>query len=417
MSFIGIIVVIVGLLVSVAIHELAHMLPAKHFGVPVPAYSIGFGPVLWKRTVGETEYRLSAIPLGGYVKICGMYAVGDESVPQVNRRGNMTWAQEARRDSRLSIPAGREGDAFYLLAPWKKIVVMFSGPLSNVLLAALCFTVAFVGIGHPVATPTLSEVLPTVSTASGQVQSPALVQGLQAGDVIERIDGRVISQWQDVSVALQESAGGDAAIVVQRDGQELTVRVRPIRGVDGRWVIGVAPSFEMRSAPLSAVPLAMLDSVVGMGSALASFPLKVWEAGRSIVSGEPRSKDSAVSIVGAARAGGEITSLLSADTPVNALDDTRALRVAAALLSLVASINMALFAFNMVPLPPLDGGHIVVAVYEAARGWVLRRRGVLPRPVDNARLVPLTYGVGGLLFLSSLVLIVADIVNPLHLPV
>lgn len=417
MSSVGIIVVIVGLLASVAIHEVAHMLPAKRFGVPVTAYSVGFGPVLWKRQYGETEYRLSAIPLGGYVKIAGMYAPAKTGTPRFTRSGRVTLAEDARQESAQSIPPGREDNAFYLLPPWKKVVVMFAGPFSNLLVAALCLTVSTVGIGLPVPSPTIAGVVAQIETTQGMVSSPAQLMGIQAGDTIARVADRPIEQWSDISVALEGTNGGQTSLVVIRDGQEIPLSFTPVKGSGGHWVLGVEAGVDFQSASVWSVPTVMWQSMAGMGQVLVTFPFKVWEAGVSIVTGQERDPNGAISVVGAARVGGQMTASLSQEAPSSFIEQARPWMVVSSLLGLIAMMNMALFAFNMVPLPPLDGGHILCALYEAALGWVSRiRGGRAPQPVDTARLVPLTYTVGGLLLVSGLVLVVADIVNPIRLP-
>lgn len=133
-SVLGIVVIVVGILASVALHELGHMIPAKKFGVLVPDYAVGFGPALWKKKIGETTYALRAILLGGYVKIIGMYAPARAGTRLVGRSGKPTLAQEARQGSAEEIPAGQESRAFYLLSAPKKIAVMLGGPLMNLLI-------------------------------------------------------------------------------------------------------------------------------------------------------------------------------------------------------------------------------------------------------------------------------------------
>ena len=149
MGIIGVVIVIVGLLISVALHECGHMLPAKIFGVYVPEFAVGFGPRLlaWKK--GDTTYSLRAILLGGYVRIVGMFAPAREGIKTTNSRGKPTLAQEAREASMEEIPQGYESRAFYLLHPAKKIVVMLGGPMVNLFLSIVLMTVALVGIGIP----------------------------------------------------------------------------------------------------------------------------------------------------------------------------------------------------------------------------------------------------------------------------
>ena len=148
-SITGIVVITIGILVSVALHEVGHMLPAKKFGVLVPDYAVGFGPALWKKKIGDTTYALRAILLGGYVKIVGMYAPARPGTRLVGRRGKVTLAQEAREASAEEIPQGQEHRAFYLLSAPKKITVMLCGPLMNLLICFVLSAVTMVGIGAP----------------------------------------------------------------------------------------------------------------------------------------------------------------------------------------------------------------------------------------------------------------------------
>ena len=164
-SVLGIVVILVGILASVALHELGHMIPAKKFGVLVPDYAVGFGPALWKKKIGETTYALRVILLGGYVKIIGMYAPARAGTRLVGRSGKPTLAQEARQGSAEEIPAGQESRAFYLLSAPKKIAVMLGGPLMNLLICVVLSAVTMMGIGAPTPSRTIADVPTTVRTS------------------------------------------------------------------------------------------------------------------------------------------------------------------------------------------------------------------------------------------------------------
>ncbi|MBN9376111.1 MAG: site-2 protease family protein, partial [Cellulomonas sp.] len=150
---VGVLILVVVLLASIGLHELGHMVPAKKFGVRVGQYMIGFGPTVWSRTRGETEYGLKAIPLGGYVRLAGMYpparAVGD---PPADGGWAIRLAADAREASAEEIPAGEEERAFYRLSTPKKLVVMLGGPVMNLVIAAVLLAIAYVGIGIPAPT-------------------------------------------------------------------------------------------------------------------------------------------------------------------------------------------------------------------------------------------------------------------------
>ena len=400
-SLVGIVVVVIGILASVALHEVGHMLPAKKFGVLVPDYAVGFGPALWKKKIGETTYALRAILLGGYVKIIGMYAPARPGTRLVGRGGKATLAQEAREASAEEIPHGQEHRAFYHLSAPKKITVMLGGPMMNLLICFVLSAIAMMGIGAPTA----------VSSASGDVASPAYEAGVRPGDTVLAWNGQPVATFADLQRAVGATGDGESAILtVERDGATMDLTVFPVTGAQGARIVGVTAGYEYVSASLGDVAAANWQMFTGTASVVVRLPQAVWQVGRSIVTDEKRDASGVVSVVGVGRLAGEVTG----DSQALGLEDAR--QVIAVLLSLLASLNMALFVFNLIPLPPLDGGHILGALFEGARRAIARVRGVAdPGPADTARLVPLTWVVGGLLVAMSVVLIVADIVKPVSL--
>lgn len=404
---IGIVVIVVGLLLSVAIHELGHMLPAKRFGVPVPVFSVGFGPLLWEKEWRGTRYGIRAIPLGGYVRIVGMYAPARPGTPIVTKKGSLTLAEEARRESAAEIPEGMEHRAFYRLNAPKKFAVMFGGPVTNLLLSVLLFAVVLMGIGVPTASPTLAAVPQTVTAASGEVPGPAAQAGIEAGDTLTAIASTPIESWADLTAELDNSTGEPVSVTFERGGDEETVTVIPVKLEDGRWVIGVGAGVQYVSASPTSVAQVSWSVFTGTVGVVTRLPLAVWEVATSLVTGAERDPAGVMSVVGVGRIAGEV----AAGEGVFATSDYRA--TVATLLSLLASLNMALFVFNLIPVPPLDGGHIVGAIYEGIRRTVARlRQRPDPGPADTARLVVVTYVMGALLIGMSVILIVADIIKP-----
>ena len=408
MGIIGVLVIVVGLLISVALHECGHMIPAKKFGVYVPEFAVGFGPQIFGVKKGETTYSLRAILLGGYVRLVGMFAPARDGVKTTNRRGKPTLAQEAREASMEEIPEGYASRAFYLLHPAQKIIVMISGPLVNLFLSILFLSIALVGIGIPKASLTLSEV-PQQLTAQGvTVDAPAYAAGIRAGDRITGVNGNAVTSWEQMR---QSIAGSQGSIDIDylRNGQLFHVNVDPLRSGDN-VSIGVIAGTEYQAASVGTVASTVGETFTGTVSVVARLPIALWDVGRSIFTGAPRDSGGVMSVVGIGRIAADATS-----SDVTASSGGW-MRSAALLLSILASLNMALFVFNLLPFPPLDGGHIVPAIYEWIRRGIARVRGrEVPPPVDTARLMPLTYTMGTILVAMTVLLMIADIVVPISL--
>lgn len=427
---IGVIVFIVGVLVSIGLHEVGHLAPAKRFGVKVPEYFVGFGPTLWQTRRGETVYGLKAIPLGGYVRLAGMYPERPAGTP-VERKGSFTLAEEARREARADLLPGEEHRAFSALTVPKKLVVMFGGPLMNWLIALVLLVVVIVGFGSMRPSATLANVAECVAAAGAtecaatDPEAPGAAAGLQAGDRVVSWGGTPTATWDDVRAAIRDGGTGPIDVVVNRGGETLTLTVtpvateRPVIGADNAPVlnsdgdpvtelvpyVGVGPAFEMtRGTPLEAVS-SWWDYTVRTGQAVISVPGQLVNVVGSMFGGEPVANRSIVSIVGVGAVAGDI---VAADVP----SYTLGMRIAD-MLSLLASLNLALFVFNLIPLPPLDGGHIAGAIVEGARRAIARITGRPdPGPVDTARLLPVAYAVVGLLLVMTVVLIWADLTAP-----
>lgn len=434
LTVLGIVVLVVGLLASVALHEMGHMLPAKRFGVRVSEFFVGFGPTLWSRARGETEYGFKAIPLGGFVRLVGMIPPA-ERVKPVRVRG---WAGRLIGDARdASVAEIREGEderAFYQLEWWKKVIVMAGGPVVNLILAGVLFTVVLVGFGTPQQTLTAREILtcvPAVGTSECTVDdpaSPAAAAGIQAGDTFVSIDGVPLEEWSDLTGYVAERPGEPLTVVVDRDGQELALIVvpapreravvddagAPVLDAAGEPItetvgfMGVfAVSERVSQPPLSGVQLT--GSYLGaMIPVILNLPGEVVEVGKAALGLQERDPSGIMGVVGVGRTAGEIA---SADVAGYGVAEK-----VADMLMLLGGLNLALFVFNMIPLVPLDGGHIASAVWQAIKnGWARVRGAAKPRPVDVARMMPLAYGVFGVLIVMTVVLLYADIVAPVRL--
>lgn len=409
-SILGILFVVVGLLVSVAVHEWGHMATAKRFGVRVPEFAVGFGLKLGSFKRGGTEYSFRAIPLGGFVSIPGMFAPARPGTKLTRPDGSPTMAQEARLESAKDVEKAGGGKPFYQLTVPQKIAVMFAGPLTNALLSILIVCVVFFGIGLREATPGVESIIPEVQTSSGVQTSPAKVAGLQAGDTIHAINGTPITTWVQVQETISTSSGKELTLTVHRQGGMVDVQVTPLATPEGRGVIGVRATSQYVSGSVSQVMVTTANMAAGTAAVLTRLPLAVWDVGVSLVTGAPRDSQGIMSVVGVGRVAAEVT---GGDSPLGA-DNWRG--TLSFLLMMLASLNMALFLFNLIPLMPLDGGHIASALYEGGRRQIAKLRGQAdPGPADTAKLVPVTQGVAMLLIAMTLIIVLADIVNPISI--
>ena len=306
MGIIGVLVIVVGLLISVALHECGHMIPAKKFGVYVPEFAVGFGPQIFGVKKGETTYSLRAILLGGYVRLVGMFAPARDGVKTTNRRGKPTLAQEAREASMEEIPEGFGSRAFYLLHPAQKIIVMISGPLVNLFLSILFLSIALVGIGIPEASLTLSEVPQQLTTQGATVDAPAYAAGIRAGDTITGVNGSAVTSWEQMR---QNIAGSQGSIDIDylRNGQLFHVKVDPLRSGDS-VSIGVIAGTEYQAASVGTVASAVGETFTGTVSVVARLPIALWDVGRSIFTGAPRDSGGVMSVVGIGRIAADATS-------------------------------------------------------------------------------------------------------------
>ncbi|MEV7905935.1 M50 family metallopeptidase [Streptomyces anulatus] len=428
LTVLGIAVFVVGLLFSIAWHELGHLSTAKMFGIRVPQYMVGFGPTIWSRKKGDTEYGIKAIPAGGYIRMIGMFPPGPDG--RLEARSTSPWRgmiEDARSAAYEELEPGDEKRLFYTRKPWKRVIVMFAGPFMNLVLAVAIFMGVAMTFGFQTQTTEVGGVQQCVIAQSENRQkcepkdavSPAKAAGLQEGDKIVAFAGTKVDDWATLSDRIRETIG-PATIVVERDGKEVTLnavlRENEVAKKDSKGEVipedFVKAGYLGFAARTEIVPLGFVDSTARMGDmiengvdSIIALPSKIpalWDAAFS--DGE-RADDSPVGVVGAARIGGEVMNL-----------DIPAQNQVAMMLFLLAGFNLSLFLFNMLPLLPLDGGHIAGALWESLRrntAKVFRRPD--PGPFDVARLMPVAYVVAGLFICFTLLVLVADIVNPVKI--
>lgn len=427
----GILFMLVGLALSIGLHEIGHLLPAKLFGVRVGQYMIGFGPRVWSRRIGETEYGFKLLPIGGFISMSGMYPASKNSRAATGIFRSLV--QDARAANDETIAEGEEDRVFYKLPVWKRVVVMLGGPFMNLVLAVLIFTVLASGIGLQQGTTTIASVtecvLPAGSSqtecAPGDPASPAAEAGIMPDDVLVSIDGTPVSTFSEATAIVQAAPGEKLDVVVRRDGVEQSLEItpivaertltdasgQPILDESGQAVVrevgyvGMGAQMGFVPQPLSAGPEMAIENVGRVANLIATLPVRLWDVGVSLVTGTERDPNGPLSVVGVGRIAGEVA---ATDAPV--------LNRFAVLLNLLGSLNIALFVFNMIPLLPLDGGHIVVALWEGIkRGWARLFRRPPPAPVDATKLVPLTVVVAVLLIGMGALLLVADLFNPVNI--
>jgi membrane-associated protease RseP (regulator of RpoE activity) len=412
---------------SIALHEIGHLVPGKAFNVKTTEYFVGFGRTLWSRRKGETEYGVKAVPVGGYVRLVGMFPPGKDQPDQIRAYSTGPFralADNARAAEWSTIQPEDEGRLFYQKPFWQKLIIMACGPAMNILLAFLILLGVAATYGVYRSQLTISKVQECVvaanaadKTCEGKPPTPAAQSGIQPGDKIVAFNGIAVSSWDDVSRLIRANLDHPAVVTVERGGQRIDLKPvnTVITGVPDRYdpskrvaagFFGVEPEVvRQRGGPIAVVG-DMWQMTKQTAVALAYFPAKVYYTAYNLVTGKPRDIYGPMSIVGASRAAGEIAST----------DQIDAAAKVASLFTVLGAVNLFVALFNFVPLLPLDGGHVAAAFYEAVRRAIARVFGKPdPGPVDTAKLLPVAYIVGGMILISGVVLILADLIDPIRL--
>ncbi|GCD96396.1 M50 family metallopeptidase [Embleya hyalina] len=425
MTILGIVVFVVGLLFSIAWHEAGHLVTGKMFGVRVPQYMVGFGRTLWSKKIGETEYGLKAIPAGGYCRLIGMFP--PDASGKVQARSTSPWRsmiEDAREASYEEVGPGDEDRMFYQRKPWQRTIIMLAGPFMNLILAIGLLAVYLMGFGINKTTSTVSTVSECVVSADaktdkcppGAKPAPGKAAGLLPGDRIVAFNGQKIGDYEKLQGLIRKSSG-EVTLVVDRKGQKITLK--PVleqntmikidgdgRAVPGQYVttgfLGISPATGIQRQSAAESVEFTGDIVKNAFHGLLRIPQKVPALWGAAFQGDERDQDSPVGVVGAARVGGEVA----------ALDVPPSQRVGL-MIFIIAGFNVSLFLFNMLPLLPLDGGHVVGAWWESIRRRIasLRKRPD-PGPFDVARLMPVAYVVASIFIAFTVLVLIADLINP-----
>jgi membrane-associated protease RseP (regulator of RpoE activity) len=366
----------------VMLHEAAHFAAAKASNMKCTEFFFGFGPRLWSVRKGETEYGIKAIPFGGYVKIIGMSNIERDIDPE----------DEARTYRQASYP--------------RRMAVALAGVATHFAMAFLLLVVLLTVVGVP------NHDKPTLTIGSisrlDTGASPAVDAGFQVGDKVVSVAGQQISNWDEVPPIVRASAGKPVAFVVERDGQLVNLTATPAaieRDGETRGFIGVGPKPTVeRTNPVAASGKAVSDiwnlstgSLKALGAFFTPSSLKDY-AGQltHATSNKASSADDQrfVSVVGVARIAGQ-----AAESGIFNV------------VYLLVLLNIFIGVFNLVPLLPLDGGHVAIATYERLRSRAGRRY-----QADVGKMMPVAIAMVAILVLIGVSSIYLDIVHPLANP-
>ena len=379
MEILGILAFVVALLLSVMVHEFGHYITARRFNMKVTEFFLGFGKRLWSYRRGETEFGIKAIPAGGYCKISGM-TPDDQMDP------------------------GEESRAFYIARSSKKLIVLGAGSFLHFVLGILLLFVLLAGIGVNSLTSVVKEVVP---------ESAAVVAGFKSGDEIQAINGEEITDWARGVDLIRSANGAPLTFTIDRGGQIIELRATPRLtdvGGEDRYVLGVINEVGTKRLGILTAGKDSItitgDMVVQSVKSLALLPTKIPQLWGQTFGGETRDANGLVGVVGVARVSGET---------IASGDQNWSQRIGTFLL-IIASLNIFVGIFNLLPILPLDGGHMAVAIADEIRAFFARLRGrPRPAPINVQVLTPITAVVVVVLIALTLLLLVADIINPISL--
>ena len=391
----GIWLFVLSILVVVMVHEAGHFLAAKRFNFKATQFFVGFGPTLFSRKKGETEYGVKALPLGGFVKIVGMNPY-EEIPPEEQHR---SYPNKPR---------------------WQRAIVLLAGSATHWPVAFVILLIAGMAFGYPTGEPSnqLSAVEPR---AFGQ-ETPAEAAGFQLDDTIVGIEDEEVTSWDEVRTFIRANPGEAATFIVERDGQRETIEAELGTGIVSEQTnellalapagedVGQAGDGEQKVGYLGVGPQPEIESF-GLGEAITHSGERVWDMTvRSVIGvpqvfaqvfngdifealggeGERSAEDSPIGIVGA---GGIVGELADRGEYTSILE-------------MIAAFTIFVGLMNLLPLPPLDGGHLAVVAYEA----------VTKRRVDIRKLIPVSAAVIGFFIVLFVAILYLDLARPVDLP-
>jgi membrane-associated protease RseP (regulator of RpoE activity) len=409
-SLFGIVLFFLALMLAIFLHEGGHFLTAKLFGMKVERFFLGFGPTLWSFRRGETEYGIKALPLGGFCKIAGMS-------PHESDGNFLEEDRSARRRRTAGDGEVYSGAAGAVAAPprpgptptdpsrhfrnkpaWQRAIVLAAGSFTHFVVAILLMWVVLVaiGIGTGQVTTTIDRTVPL----DGGAASPAQTAGLQAGDRIVAVAGREVATFEELRAALVDKGGQRITIEYVRDGERRSTTVTPARR-QGRGFLGFQPSEETRRiGALAAIPRSVdlfWDTTVATVRGLGGF-----------VSGLADRVNAPQPAPGGGGGGGEVRD----GGPIGIVGITRLAGQAVAnnqwaiFIAILIQLNIVVGVFNLLPLPPMDGGYLAFVLWQV----------VTRREVDLRKVVPVAALIVGLLVMLTVGLVWLDITNPVPYP-
>ena len=380
MQIIGILAFVFALLFSVMVHEFGHYLTARRFGMRVSEFFLGFGTRIWSKKRGETEFGIKAIPAGGYCRIEGM-------------------------TPRDEMPEGEGDRAFYRASSLRKLIVLGAGSFLHFVLGYILLFILLAGVG-------VNQVLPVIDSVAAN--SAAATAGFQKGDKIIAIDGDRSTDWENQLSKIRNSQGRELVFTISRGGVEQEISAAPrmtnIEDGSSRYVLGIINEFgTKRISPIQSVTTAAELTwrfTTASAKSLVQLPTKIPALWGQTFGGEKRDENGLVGVVGVARVSGQAAA---------SGELTTSERLGTFIL-IVASLNIFVGLFNLLPILPLDGGHMAVAIADEIRALFARlRRKPRPAAIDVQVLTPITAVVFVVLAALTVLLLIADIFNPILL--